>query len=61
MNERALKLKNAVLETLPVALWIGASATLTYIITELLNKPELAPYYGLLNVALFLIKEYKKK
>lgn len=54
------KLKNAVIETLPVAVWVGLSAALTYILTALLNKPELSVYYGVINVLLFLVKELKK-
>lgn len=54
------KVKNAVWDTLPVALWVGGSAALTYMLTELLQRPDLAPYYGVLNVLLFLLKELKK-
>jgi hypothetical protein len=60
MNEQLNKLKNALLETLPVALWVGGTAFATYLITALLDKPELAPYYGLLNIALVLVKELRK-
>lgn len=55
------KVKNAVVETLPVAVWVGASAFITYIITQLLQKPELSAYYGILNVVLFLLKELRKE
>lgn len=55
------KLKSAFLETLPVAVWVGGSAALTYLLTALLEKPELSTYYGLINVGLFLIKEVAKR
>lgn len=54
------RLKSAVLDSLPVALWIGASAAATYLLTTLMDKPELAPYYGLLNLLLVLVRNLKK-
>lgn len=37
-------------------LWIGISAGVTALISFLLEKPELAPYYGVLNFVLYAIK-----
>lgn len=54
-------IKKAVVETLPVAAWIAVSAGLTYMLTHLLEKPELAPYYGIINIGLFLLKEISKR
>jgi len=42
-------------------LWIGFSAGVTALISSLLEVPELMPYYGVLNFALFAIKEINKQ
>lgn len=39
------------------ALWIGISAGLTAIITHLLERPDLFPYYGILNFILYFLKD----
>ena len=54
------KLLTTVKQTLPTALWIGGSAAGAYVLTSLLQKPELAPYYGVLNLLLVLLNEYRK-
>lgn len=53
-------MKKVLLDTAGVALWVGISATITYLLTSLLDKPELAPYYGVLNVLLYAAKNLKK-
>lgn len=52
--------RKALIDTLIVGLWVGGSALVTYVITALLDKPEFAAYYGLLNVLLVLVKNFKK-
>ena len=41
--------------------WIGLSAGLTALIAYCLERPELLPYYGVLNFVLYAIKEADKK
>ena len=44
-----------------VGIWIGVSAGVTAVVTDLLKKPELFNYYGLLNFILVVINELDKK
>lgn len=44
-----------------VGLWVGISAAVTYIGSEILNRPDLAQYYGVVNVVLFSVNELDKK
>jgi len=37
-------------------LWIGVSAMITAVASYLLQKPELAAYYGVINFVLYTIK-----
>ena len=54
------KLKASLVNSFKVALWVAVSAGATYLITNLLNVPELAPYYGILNIFLVFAKSLKK-
>jgi hypothetical protein len=42
-------------------LWIGVSAMITAVASYLLQKPELAAYYGVLNFVLYTIKTVNDK
>lgn len=55
------KLTEANKETIKVAGWIFLSAGLMAVISWALGKPEFLPYYGILNIVLFWLKELKKK
>jgi len=48
-------------ETVKVAIWVGISAGLTALLSYLLEQPELAQYYGIINILLFALKEVEKK
>jgi hypothetical protein len=43
------------------ALWIGVSAAITAIGSFLLDKPELAPYYGVINFVLYALKKANER
>jgi len=43
-----------------VALWVGGSALITGVLSALLKVPELMNYYGVINVLLYIAKNYKK-
>lgn len=43
-----------------VALWVGVSYLVAQVLSSLLEVPELANYYGAINVALYIIKNIKK-
>jgi len=47
-------------DTIKVALWIAFSAGVTALLTWALNEPKLLNFYGLINIALYAIKELKK-
>lgn len=55
-----MKVKAAVADAVKVGVWVGVSAGLTYVLTALLDKPELVPWYGVLNIGLVLLKGLKK-
>ena len=55
------KLAEANKETIKVVGWVFVSAGLMAVITWALGKPEYLPYYGLLNIFLFWLKELKEK
>jgi len=55
------KLSSATKETLKVMGWVFVSAGLMAVITWALGKPEFLPYYGVLNIVLYWLKELKKK
>ena len=55
------RLMSANKETIKVALWVFVSAGIMAVITWALGKPEFLPYYGLLNIVLFWLKELKKE
>lgn len=38
------------------ALWIGGSAAIMAVVSYLLQKPELAEWYGVLNFILYAVK-----
>lgn len=59
--EKVAALWHKVPETLQVAIWVGISAGLTALLSYLLERPELAQYYGIINVLLFALKEAEKK
>ena len=59
--EKATALWHKVPETLKVAVWVGISAGLTALLSYLLERPEMAQYYGVINVLLFALKEIEKK
>ena len=42
-------------------LWIGVSAMITAVASYLLEKPELAAYYGVINFVLYTIKAVNDK
>ncbi len=48
-------------KTVQVALWVAISGVLTAVLTTLLSRPDLAAYYGVINVLLVLLKEVSKK
>jgi hypothetical protein len=48
-------------ETVKVAVWVGISVGLTAFLSYLLEQPELAQYYGIINILLFALKEVEKK
>jgi hypothetical protein len=48
-------------EWVKVAAWVGFSAAVTAIGAYILERPELAQYYGIVNVILFALKEVEKK
>ena len=54
------RLKIVIPETLGVALWVGVSAAITAIATWVLSQPNLFKYYGVANIILFMIAEFKK-
>lgn len=54
------QLKTKLLDIGGVALWVGVSASATYLIAELVKIPELAPLYGVLNIVLYALKATKK-
>ena len=43
-----------------VALWVGVSYLVTQVLSSLLQVPELMNYYGVINVLLYVAKNYKK-
>jgi len=43
------------------SLWIGASAAIMAIVAFLLDKPEMAQYYGILNFVAYAIKSINDK
>lgn len=49
---------NAVLsdDIFQTALWIGGSAAITAVCSYLLQRPELAAYYGVINFVLYAVK-----
>lgn len=55
------KLWKSLPEFIKVGLWIGFSAAITAVASYLLERPELFNYYGVINFALFSIKELDKK
>jgi len=59
--EKVAALWHKVPETLKVAVWVGISAGLTALLSYLLERPEMAQYYGVINVLLFALKEIEKK
>ena len=60
MNKLSKLWKNTP-DFIKTGVWIGVSAGLTFVLTELLNKPELLPYYGAINFLLYGLKELDKK
>ena len=56
-----VKFWNGIPDFIRVGIWVGFSALVTYVGAEVLNRPELAAYYGVVNVALYSIKELDKK
>jgi hypothetical protein len=48
-------------EWVKVAAWVGFSAAVTAIGAYVLERPELAQYYGVVNIVLFALKEVEKK
>ena len=43
-----------------VALWVGGSYLITQVLSALLQMPSLMNYYGVINVLLYVAKNYKK-
>ena len=43
-----------------VALWVGVSYLITQVLSALIKVPELMPWYGVINVLLYVAKNYKK-
>ena len=43
-----------------VALWVGVSYLITQVLSSLLQVPELMNYYGVINILLYIAKNYKK-
>ena len=58
---KVIKFIDGLPKFIKVGLWIGVSAAVTYIGSEILNQPELAQYYGVVNMVLFSINELDKK
>ena len=56
-NVFAIVLKN---DKVQVALWVGVSYLVTQVLSALLQMPELMNYYGVINVLLYVAKNYKK-
>lgn len=54
------RLSAATKETTKVMLWVFVSAGLMAIITWALGRQEFLPWYGLLNIALYWLKEVSK-
>ena len=57
-----MKILKKVLENdkVQVALWVGVSYLVTQILSALLQVPELMNYYGVINVLLYVAKNFKK-
>ena len=51
------KIDIVVTDSMKVGVWIFLSAGITALVSYLLQKPELAAYYGLLNIALYAINK----
>ena len=51
------RLKLVLNDTSKVALWVFVSAGATALLSWALDKPELAQYYGVFNILLYLIKK----
>ena len=43
-----------------VALWVGVSYLVTQVLSSFLQMPELMNYYGVINVLLYVAKNFKK-
>ena len=54
-------LKNASRSTWTVLVWVAVSAALTAALSYLLEKPEYAAYYGVINVVLYMVKELNRE
>ena len=57
-----MKILKKILENdkVQVALWVGVSYLVTQVLSSLLQVPELMNYYGVINVLLYVAKNYKK-
>lgn len=60
MNE-IIRIWDSLPGTVRVLIWVGVSAALTAVGTELLNRPELFNYYGAINIVLYGLNELDKK
>ena len=43
-----------------VALWVGVSYLVTQVLSALLQMPELNNFYGVINILLYVAKNFKK-
>lgn len=59
--EKITKLYEQTPDWVKTGLWIGLSAGVTATVSHLLERPELVPYYGILNFVLYALKEAEKK
>ena len=46
-------------KTAKVLAWVGGSAAVTAVCTFILNEPDYAKYYGIVNIVLFFLKELR--
>ena len=60
-QKKLTKIWHKLPETTQVIMWVGVSAAITAIGSYVLKQPELAKYYGVVNVILFFVKELNKK
>ena len=58
---KVIKFIDGLPKFIKVGLWIGVSAAVTYIGSEILNRPEYVSFYGVVNVVLYSVNELDKK